>query len=54
MADEQIKQLIADGYRELDQRKLKREKEAREQIKQMAAEAGIKVSFNAGRRRKSD
>lgn len=44
-SDDAIKSLIAEGYKLLDSRKRKREKEVREQIKELAASEGIKVSF---------
>lgn len=43
--DEAIKKLIADGYKLLDRRKREREKAIKEQIKELAASEGIKVSF---------
>ncbi len=43
--DEAIKKLIADGYKLLDRRKREREKTIKEQIKELAASEGIKVSF---------
>ena len=43
--DEAIKTLIGDGYKLLDQRKRERERQVKEAIKQMAIDAGIKVSF---------
>lgn len=46
LSDDEIKQLIADGYKLLDSRKREREKQIKEQIRQMATEAGIKVSFS--------
>lgn len=45
MDDEAIKALIADGYKLLNQRKREREKTIKEQIKELAASEGIKVSF---------
>lgn len=45
MDDEAIKALIADGYKLLNQRKREREKAIKEQIKELAASEGIKVSF---------
>lgn len=45
MDDEVIKTLIADGYKLLDQRKREHERQVKEAIKQMAIDAGIKVSF---------
>ena len=45
MNDEAIKKLIADGYKLLDRRKREREKAIKEQIKELAASEGIKVSF---------
>ena len=50
--DEQIKKIIADGYKLLDQRKREKEKKVKEQIKTMAQEAGIKVSFSESTTRK--
>lgn len=54
--DEAIKSLIAEGYKLLDRRKRKREKEIREQIKELAASEGIKVSFRepSARRKRSN
>ena len=43
--DEAIKKLIAEGYKLLDRRKREREKTIKEQIKELAASEGIKVSF---------
>jgi len=43
--DEAIKRLISDGYKLLDRRKREREKAIKEQIKELAASEGIKVSF---------
>lgn len=43
--DESIKLLISDGYKLLDKRKREREKAIKEQIKELAASEGIKVSF---------
>lgn len=43
--DEAIKKLIADGYKLLDRRKREREKAIKEQIKELAASEGIKVTF---------
>ncbi len=45
MDDEAIKKLIADSYKLLDRRKREREKAIKEQIKELAASEGIKVSF---------
>ncbi len=45
LEDEAIKKLIADGYKLLDRRKREREKAIKEQIKELAASEGIKVSF---------
>ena len=45
MDDEAIKKLIAQGYKLLDRRKREREKTIKEQIKELAASEGIKVSF---------
>ncbi len=45
MDDEAIKQLISEGYKLLDRRKREREKAIKEQIKELAASEGIKVSF---------
>ncbi len=45
LEDEAIKKLIADGYKLLDRRKREREKAIKEQIKELAAREGIKVSF---------
>lgn len=49
MSDDAIKQLISEGYKLLDQRKREREKKVKDQIKQLASEAGIKVSFREQR-----
>ena len=46
MSDDEIKQVIATGYKLLDHRKRQHEKKVKEQIKKMAIEAGIKVSFS--------
>lgn len=43
--DESIKSLISDGYKLLDKRKREREKTIKEQIRELAATEGIKVSF---------
>jgi len=53
MSDEDIKQLIARAYRLLDKRKREREKAIKEQIRQMANQAGIKVSFTGNKAHKS-
>ena len=45
MDDETIKSLIAEGYKLLNRRKREREKAIKEQIKELAASEGIKVSF---------
>ena len=45
MDDETIKSLIAEGYKLLNRRKREREKAIREQIKELAASEGIKVTF---------
>ena len=45
MSDEEIKNIIATGYKLLDRRKRQHEKQVKEQIRKMAIEAGIKVSF---------
>jgi single-stranded DNA-specific DHH superfamily exonuclease len=45
MDDETIKSLIAEGYKLLNRRKREREKAIREQIKELAASEGLKVSF---------
>lgn len=45
MDDDAIKKLIADGYKLLDRRKREREKAIKDQIKELAASEGIKVSF---------
>ncbi|GAB1260739.1 hypothetical protein [Aurantivibrio plasticivorans] len=45
MDDEAIKKLISEGYKLLDRRKREREKAIKEQIKELAASEGIKVSF---------
>ncbi len=46
MDDEALRKLIADGYKLLDRRKREREKKIKEQIKELAAAEGIKVSFS--------
>ena len=53
MSDNEIKQIIAHGYKLLDRRKRQHEKMIKEQIKKMAVEAGIKVSFSNKTTRKS-
>ena len=45
MSDDEIKQIIATGYKFLDRRKRQHEKQVKEQIRKMAIEAGIRVSF---------
>ena len=45
MSDDAIKKLIAEGYKLLNRRKREHEKKVKEQIKQLAIDAGIKVSF---------
>ncbi len=45
MDDEAIKTLIANSYKLLNKRKREREKAIKEQIKELAASEGIKVSF---------
>ena len=45
MDNEAIKKLISEGYKLLDRRKREREKAIKEQIKELAASEGIKVSF---------
>lgn len=45
MSDEAIKKLITDSYKLLDKRRREHEKQIKEQIKQLASDAGIKVSF---------
>ncbi|MFL0809100.1 MAG: hypothetical protein K6L76_01675 [Agarilytica sp.] len=50
--DEAIKSLIADSYKLLDRRKREREKNIKEQIKELAATEGIKVSFREPSARK--
>lgn len=50
--DKAIKSLIADGYKLLDRRKREREKSIKEQIKELAATEGIKVSFREPSARK--
>lgn len=45
MDDEAIKSLIADGYKLLNRRKREREKAIKEQIKELVASEGLKVSF---------
>lgn len=47
MNDDEVKQLIAEGYKLLNRRKRERAKMVKEQIKKMAAKAGINVSFSA-------
>ena len=53
MSDDEVKQIIAHGYKLLDRRKRQHEKMIKEQIKKMAVEAGIKVSFSNKTARKS-
>ena len=53
MSDDEIKQLIAQSYKLLDSRKREREKQVKEQIRQMAIKAGIKVSFRDKTTRKN-
>lgn len=53
MSDDEIKQLIAEGYKLLNRRKREHEKQIKEQIKKMATDAGIKVSFSSKSARKS-
>ncbi len=50
MDDDAIRTLINDGYKLLEQRKRDREKTVKEQIKQLAASEGIKVSFRENRK----
>ena len=50
--DDAIKKLIADGYKLLDRRKREREKAIKEQIKELAASEGLKVSFREPAERK--
>ncbi|NOY73068.1 MAG: hypothetical protein GXP14_11985 [Gammaproteobacteria bacterium] len=45
-SDEQLQRLLKDIHKELDQRKMERIKLAKEQIKKLATEAGIAVSFS--------
>lgn len=45
MDDEALKKLITDSYKLLDKRRREHEKKVKEQIKQLAVDAGIKVSF---------
>ena len=45
MSDEALKKLITDSYKLLDKRRREHEKKIKEQIKQLAIDAGIKVSF---------
>jgi len=45
-SDEQLQSLLKDIHKELDQRKMERIKLAKEQIKKLATEAGIAVSFS--------
>ena len=52
MNDDEIKQLISEGYKLLNQRKREREKALKIQIREMASQAGIKVSFSERRRPK--
>jgi len=46
MSDEEVKQLISQGYKLLNRRKRQHQKQVQAQIKKMAIEAGIKVSFS--------
>ena len=43
--DDAIKSLIAEGYKELDKRKRQRIKDAKDEINNLAASVGIKVSY---------
>ncbi len=43
--DEQLQSLLKDIHKELDQRKMERIKLAKEQIKKLATDAGIAVTF---------
>lgn len=43
--DDALKKLITDSYKLLDKRRREHEKKVKEQIKQLAVDAGIKVSF---------
>lgn len=52
MSDEAIKEFITLGYKALDKRKREREKTIKEQIKELAATEGIKVSFREPSARK--
>ena len=53
MSDDEIKKLIAQCYKLLDRRKREHEKQVKEQIRQMAVQAGIKVSFTEKTTRKT-
>ncbi len=44
-SDEQLQRLLKDIHKELDQRKMEYIKSTKEQIKKLATEAGITVSF---------
>lgn len=54
MPDEAIHALVKSAYKELEKRQRQKEKAAKEEIKKMAAQAGINVSFdgNKPKRRK--
>jgi len=53
MSDGDIKQLIAQAYKLLDKRKRNKEKAIKEQIRQMANQVGIKVSFTGNKAQKA-
>jgi len=53
MSDNEVKKIIAHGYKLLDKRKREYEKSVKEQIKKMATDAGINVSFSNKLPRKS-
>ena len=52
LSDDAIKKLITEGYKLLDRRRRENEKQVREQIKQLASDAGIKVMFREPSERK--
>ena len=52
LSDDAIKKLITDGYKLLDKRRREHEKQVKEQIKQLASNAGIRVSFREPAERK--
>ncbi len=53
MSDEEIKQAIATGYKLLNRRKRQHQKQVQVQIKKLATDAGINVSFSNKSARKA-